>query len=251
MRRRGDDEPRHEGWMSESASAAATAGFLGLVFVAFTLLALDPLVGLDAYFNLNPPRESWVPALQLLDRVGQRAVCLPVLAVVAWACYERQQSWRPVVLAVGSVFLLNLLVLLLKIGLGRGQPAPADPSFFIGGMAYPSGHTANIVLVYGLAVYLVGRNFGLRRSTRGWLWATVGCLALLMVVVSVTLNWHWFADLIAGLLVGAVVLELTVAADAAMPRTAFDHGLRSGFDAVLTALRQWHRVPRPRSGNAL
>ena len=38
-------------------------------------------------------------------------------------------------------------------------------------------------------------------------------LSLLMVVVSMTLNWHWFADLVAGLLIGGVVLELSVAAD--------------------------------------
>ncbi len=52
-----------------------------------------------------------------------------------------------------------------------------------------------------------------------------------MVVVSVTLNWHWFADLIAGLIVGAVVLELTIAADAALPRAAFDGGLVAGSSA--------------------
>jgi len=252
VRRHGDEASRHDGWMSEAASAAATAGFLALVFVAFTLLALEPLVGLDAYFNLEPPRESWVPALQVLDRIGQRAVCLPVLAVVVWACYERGQSWRPVVLAVGSVFSLNLVVLLLKIGLGRGQPAPADPSFFAGGMAYPSGHTANIVLVYGLAVYLLGRYFGIRRATRLWLWAVVGCLSLLMVVVSVTLNWHWFADLIAGLLVGAVVLELTVSVNAAVPRHVFEDGLVSGFAQVRDAVvRRWNGLHRPRSGNVV
>ena len=54
-----------------------------------------------------------------------------------------------------------------------------------------------------------------------------------MVVVSLTLNWHWFADLIAGLLVGGVVLELTVAADAARaarPRsTAAPRGLGRGL----------------------
>ncbi len=127
------------------------------------------------------------------------------------------------------MFALNLVVLVLKVGLGRGQPAPADPSFFIGGMAYPSGHTANIVLVYGLVVYLLGRYYGLSRAEYFALWSAVAALSVLMVVVSLTLNWHWFADLIAGLIVGGAVLEMTVAADAAMPRTAFDDGLRPGL----------------------
>jgi len=40
-----------------------------------------------------------------------------------------------------------------------------------------------------------------------------------MVTTSLLLSWHWFADLVAGLLVGAVMLQLTVAADTALPRT--------------------------------
>lgn len=220
----------HDGWTTEVSSALALAGFLGLVFVGFTMLAMEPLMALDAYFNLDPPPPAWLPVLHLLDRVGQRAVCLPILALVVWGCCRRQRSWRPAVIAAGSVFALNLTILILKVGLGRGQPAPADPSFFIGGMAYPSGHTANIVLVYGLAVYLLARYYGLSRVEHAALWWAVAALSILMVVVSLSLNWHWFADLIAGLIVGGAVLELTVAADAALPRAAFDRGLR-GFVA--------------------
>jgi hypothetical protein len=196
----------------------ALAGFLGLVFVGFTLLALDPLMALDAYFNLDPPPAGWLPVLHVLDRVGQRAVCLPILAVVVFLCWRRTRSLRPALLAAGSVFVLNLAVLILKVGLGRGQPGLADPTFFIGGMAYPSGHTANIVLVYGLAVYLLGRYVRVGRRAYAVLWTAVALLSVLMVAVSMTLNWHWFADLVAGLIVGGMVLELTVAADLAWDR---------------------------------
>jgi membrane-associated phospholipid phosphatase len=203
----------HDGWTTPVSSAVAMAGFLGVVFVGFTLLALEPLIAIDAYFNLDPPPEGWLPLLHVLDRIGQRAICLPILAVVVYVCWRRSRSWRPVLVAGAGVFTLNLLVLILKVGLGRGQPALADPSFFIGGMAYPSGHTGNIVLVYGLCVYLLGRYVGVSRRVYVVLWAAVVALSLLMVVVSMTLNWHWFADLVAGLLVGGIVLELSVAAD--------------------------------------
>lgn len=239
MRTVGRAEPRHDGWMSEASSSLALAGFLGLVFAGFTVLAMGPLVGIDAYFNLDPPPAGWVPVLMVLDRVGQRAVCLPLLAIVVWVCMRRQESWRPAVLAAASVFSLNLVVLILKVGLGRGQPGEVDPSFFVGGMAYPSGHTANIVLVYGLAVYLLGRYAGVRGRVRAVLWAVVGGLSVLMVTVSLTLNWHWFADLVAGLLVGGMVLEATRAADALMPRHAFDDGIRSGVREVTEAVRDW------------
>ena len=235
----GPDVPGpHEGWTSEASSALALAGFLGLVFTGFTLLVMGRLMALDQYFNLAPPPSGWVPVLHLLDRVGQRAIGLPILAVVVWVCCRKERSWRPAVLAVGAVLLLNLVVGILKLALGRGQPAPADPSFFIGGMAYPSGHTANIVLVYGLAVYLLGRYYRVSRGEYAVLWSAVAGLSVMMVVVSLSLNWHWFADLIAGLIVGGMMLELTVAADAALPEDAFAHGLRAFLRDSLAAVRR-------------
>jgi membrane-associated phospholipid phosphatase len=203
----------HDGWTSPVSSALALAGFLGVVFVGFTLLALEPLMAIDAYFNLDPPSPTWLPILHVLDRVGQRAICLPVLGLVVFLCWRRSGSWRPPIIAAVSVFCLNLLVLILKVSLGRGQPALADPSFFIGGMAYPSGHTANIVLVYGLAAYLLGRYYRVSTRVYGVMWTGVALLSMMMVVVSMSLNWHWFADLVAGLIIGGLVLEVTVAAD--------------------------------------
>lgn len=207
----------HDGWDSAVGSGLALAGFLGLVLVAFTLLAMGPFVRYDAYFNLAPPPEGLIPFLVILDRIGQRAVALPILAVVVIWLFRRNRSWRPVVVAAASVFALNLVVLILKLGLGRSAPHTADPSFFAGGMAYPSGHSANIVLVYGLAVYLLARYSRPSRRTLAVLWGTVAFLAVTMLVTSLTLNWHWFADLVAGLLVGGVVLELTATVDRMVP----------------------------------
>ena len=207
----------HDGWDSAVGSGLALAGFLGLVLAAFTLLAMGPFVRYDAYFNLAPPPEGLIPFLVILDRIGQRAVALPILAVVVIWLFRRNRSWRPVVVAAASVFALNLVVLILKVGLGRSAPHTADPSFFAGGMAYPSGHSANIVLVYGLAVYLLARYSQPSRRTLAVLWGTVALLAVTMLVTSLTLNWHWFADLVAGLLVGGMVLELTATVDRMVP----------------------------------
>ncbi|MDX6299094.1 MAG: hypothetical protein QOF53_308 [Nocardioidaceae bacterium] len=251
MRRRHDAAAPDDGWTSEVSSSLALAGFLSLVFVGFTLLAMGPLISLDAYFNLAPPPHGWLPALHVMDRIGQRAVALPVLTVATLACCRARRSWRPAWLVAASVFSLNLLMLILKVGLGRGQPEAANPSFFVGGMAYPSGHTGNIVLVYGLAVYLVGRYRRSGHVTRFLLWGLVTLLSVTMVVTSLTLNWHWFADLIAGLLVGGVVLELTIAADAALPEDA----LHAGPWQVARRVRRWltglRRPARPRRTSAL
>jgi len=230
----------HDDWTSHISSGLALAGFLFLVFVGFTLLAMGPLISLDAYFNLDPPPASWLPFLHVLDRVGQRAICLPILAVVTFLCCRHRQSWRPAWVAACSVFMLNLIVLILKVLLGRGQPGAADPSFFIGGAAYPSGHTANIVLVYGLCVFLLSRYHSVPRKVLRLLWGAVVVLSVLMVVTSLTLDWHWFADLIAGLLIGSIVLQLTETVDAVVPDTAFEQVPR----AALRRLRS-----RPRHGS--
>jgi len=49
-------------------------------------------------------------------------------------------------------------------------------------------------------------------------------LSINMVLTSLTLDWHWFADLIAGLLVGGTVLQLTATIDAALPASALHDG---------------------------
>jgi len=216
----------HEGWTSEVSSGFALAGFLALVFVAFTLLAMGPMIRIDAYFSFGPPPHRWVPYLQMMDRIGQRAVCLPVLGVVTFLVCRRQASWRPAVVAATSVFVLNILVLILKVVLGREGPHTADPSFFNGGMAYPSGHSANIVLVYGLVAYLLSTYASPSWRSKALLWGVVAVLSVTMLVTSVTLDWHWFADLVAGLLVGGIVLELTATVDRAVPAVRLEHGWR-------------------------
>jgi undecaprenyl-diphosphatase len=235
-----------DGWTSEVSSGFALAAFLTLVFVGFTLLALGPLISIDAYFNLKPPPPAWVPVLHVLDRMGQRAVCLPILGLVTFLACRRQESWRPGVVTAISVFMLNLIMLFLKLGFGRGEPNTSDPSFFNGGMAYPSGHSSNIVLVYGLTVYLLARYFSLRRSTLTLLWSIVGVLSVTMVITSLTLDWHWFADLIAGLIVGGIVLQLTATINRAIPAVSFEHGWRAGLhDLGLTVQGKGRRPSAP------
>lgn len=243
MFERGRDES--DGWTSAVSSGFALAGFLALVFVAFTLLAMGPFVRYDAYFNLDPPPPGWVPFLHVLDRIGQRAVALPILAAAVFFVYRRTRSWRPVVVAGVAVFVLNLVVLVLKVGLGRGWPVTADPSFFSGGMSYPSGHSSNIVLVYGLAAYLLSHYAHVRRRTQILMWGTVVLLAVTMVGTSMTLNWHWFADLVAGLIVGGIVLELTATLDRLVPAHVLARGGREGLREGVEELLRIARVRRP------
>lgn len=216
-------------WSSEVSSAYALAGFLFLVFVLFTLLVMGPLIGIDAAFNVRTPPRGWVPVLHVADRIGQRAVCLPALGVALFWIWRKTGRTRPLVVSAISIFVLNAIVAVLKIGLGRGEPHTMNPDFFVGGMAYPSGHTSNIILVYGLIPYLLAGYAHVRARAWQLFAGLVAVLSIWMVTVSVTLTWHWFADLWAGLLIGGMTLALTSGVDHAIPRDVFAGGLRPGL----------------------
>lgn len=237
-RRRGPANP-HEDWTTEASSGFALAGFLALVFAGFTLLAMGPLNGLDTYFNVTPPPAGWLPVLHVLDRIGQRAVCLPILGVAAFVACRRQRSWRPAVVAVLSVLALNFVVGVLKLSFGRAEPETGNPAFFAGGMAYPSGHTSNIVLVYGLAVYLLTAYSTVSRRALRLMTGLVVLLSVVMVFTSLTENWHWFADLISGLIVGSMVLQLTASFDHVITDQVYDEQVRP----LLRRLMFWRRHP--------
>jgi membrane-associated phospholipid phosphatase len=209
---RSRDTDPDDGWTSETASGFALAGFLWVVFVALTLLAIGPLSRFDAAINLDPPPPSWLPVLHFLDRIGQRAVCLPILGAVIFWMWRRTGSWRPAL------------------------------AFFVGGLAYPSGHTSNIVLVYGLAAYLLMRYGRVGTRVRVALWSGVAFLGVLMTFTSLLEHWHWFTDLVAGLLVGGAVLQMTASVDRVVPDVSLARGWRQAAREVVSALDP--RTPR-------
>lgn len=193
----------------------AVLAVLGAGFALVTLLAAGPLSQLDR--ALADPWVRRSPELravfEILVRLGQRAVCLPALLVVAVLSARRCRTWQPVVLSIGAVLTLNVLVGITKLATGRGAPLLGDPAFFQEGVMYPSGHAANAVLVYGLAAALSRRAWGSRSVVAVALLALTVAASLLMVVTGLYFGWHWFSDLVAGLLAGGLVLQAAVILD--------------------------------------
>jgi membrane-associated phospholipid phosphatase len=180
---------------------------------AFALVTLDvfvqgPLVALDREL-VRWDGEAEIPWLQSVawpyDKLGQRSVLFPILFAVAGVVGRRHRTWRPITLSVLAVIGLNLVVGVLKLGIGRAETDTGDPSVLTGGVIYPSGHSSNMVLTGGLIIYLLVRYT--RNPPARRLVALVAVLTALTVATSMYIGSHWVTDLVAGLLVGGLLLQ--------------------------------------------
>lgn len=185
---------------------------LTVAFFVVLLLSLGPLVGVDRALN-HPWQETWPqvqPVMDVVVRLGQRAVCLPILFAVAVFAARRSRSWEPLVVSFAGALALNLVVGIMKLLTARDHPMTGDPGFFERGIMFPSGHAANAIMIYGLATYLA-RYFDSRRKLLARLLLLLTWVAAFaMVVTGLYFQWHWFTDLLAGFLIGGVMLRASI-----------------------------------------
>ncbi|MFD2079552.1 Membrane-associated phospholipid phosphatase [Actinopolymorpha cephalotaxi] len=189
---------------------------VGVVAILLDLARGGPLLRLDEVvahiWKFKGPYEY--SYADKVDRIGQRLICLPLLFGVAYYLSRRIRSIRPLVIAVGATLGLNFTIGVVKLASGRESPRTGGPALFTGdNVLFPSGHTANVIFVYGLVVALLVRYGEVRRRLRWLLIGLVAAAEVLMVVISVYRHTHWFSDLIAGTMVGAAVLQLSLLAD--------------------------------------
>ncbi|WP_311036429.1 phosphatase PAP2 family protein [Streptomyces luomodiensis] len=182
------------------AAAACYAAVLAAVVTGSGLVRLDWQVA------LFKPYKQWPQARPVLDAfviAGQRGPT--ALAALVWAGWRgrRTGSLRPPLVLGTALVLLNASVGAVKILTGRLNPqyaqTPGSAELLHGGMAFPSGHTANAVVVWGAVAYLAGHH---RRTG-----ALVACLMALGVgLTTVYLGTHWVSDVLGGWAAGALVL---------------------------------------------
>ena len=203
-----------------------SAPVLGGALVVVTVLAATGPLRDQAYWSrrYTPNWHDFLDAVP--NAVAGQAVCLPVLAAVAIWLAVRHRTWHPVLIALAAEVAFYAGIGGLKVVLARSSPAVGDGRFFSGGIfvhgqygiAYPSGHAAEAVLIYGAAAYLL-RTYAhpdSRMRTRTF-W-TVLLIAAGAVAVSFYLGFHWPTDLVGGLLAGGLLLRLLVETDRALAR---------------------------------
>lgn len=191
---------------------------LVLAFAAITgaLLWPSPLVHFDVavrdYFMAHQPGWAFVVA-RAFTYLGQGTpLAFGVLILSAW-CARRFGSIRPLLLYAASYLTLGF-VLGLKNWLDRVAPRFPDQAATVDAdgatlfsqqhpaTSYPSGHAANAVLWYALAVMLIGA--ALTVTQRRLLLAAP---PLLLVASQTYLGYHWLSDAPAGFIIGVLIIR--------------------------------------------
>ncbi|MBO8185543.1 phosphatase PAP2 family protein [Streptomyces sp. DW4-2] len=185
---------------------SATVAFYLAIVVA--VLGTTWLVRLDWQVMLFRPYKQWPQIHGFLDAfvvLGQRGpTAVLVAAWLGWRSW-RQRTLRPLLALGFALLLLNVSVGAVKIGLGRLGPHYAteigSAELWAGGDIFPSGHTANAVVTWGILAYLATTP-----RARRWLSVVAAVFALGVGATTVYLGTHWVSDVLLGWAAGLLIL---------------------------------------------
>jgi undecaprenyl-diphosphatase len=140
--------------------------------------------------------------------LGQRAVCLAVAAIWLGLRWWRTRDARPLGVLLVATLLTNVAVGGMKETVGRLGPLQlgvnavlpgASDIFTVHGTIFPSGHTANAVVTWGVLVLVAERYRRIGAALAAVVAVTVG-------LTTVYLGTHWLTDVVAGWCAGGLVL---------------------------------------------
>ncbi len=184
---------------------ATLAFYLAIVWAVVTT---SWLVRFDWEVMFFRPYQQWPQVHAFLDYyvvLGQRGpTAVMVAAWLGWRSW-RQHTLRPLLALGAALLLLNITVGAAKIGMGRLGPHYAtvigSNEMWHGGDIFPSGHTANAVVTWGILAYLASTP-----RTRRYLSAISAVVALGVGLTTVYLGTHWLSDVVLGWVAGLLVL---------------------------------------------
>lgn len=194
-------------------SLLAFAGLADGVRERGDLSAYDPMITADAMGIRTGAATAVARAFTFLGNVETIAVL--ALGLIVWLVWRRR-DWRPGAVVAGAVGLGAVLTVVLKQVFGRVRPPAVDQlGAFDPEFAFPSGHTLNATILYGLiaaAIILGSRRRAVRvAAVAGWL-----ALSLGVAVSRVYLGYHWATDVLGGFVLGVAVLSAAVLAGMAL-----------------------------------
>jgi PAP2 superfamily len=177
---------------------AAYVALTAAVVLGSPLDVIDRAAAMSDLAHRFPHAAPWVLRYVML---GQRGPSSHVAFVyLVWRAI-RQRSWRPLVLLVTALTMLNLTVGTVKIAIGRlGPSLTMHPrAVFDGGDIFPSGHTSNAVVIFGVVAMVAVEHRRAMIALAVFVATTVG-------LSTIFLDTHWVTDVLGGWFAGALVL---------------------------------------------
>jgi undecaprenyl-diphosphatase len=129
---------------------------------------------------------------------GSWAATLGVAVLVAFAAWRRRLPGLALIAVLGAWLGELLAVTLTKSLVQRPRPPEALWLVVAHGWSFPSGHTANAVVVFAAAAAVVATFFG-ARPARLLVWALAAVLTGLVGFSRIELGVHWTTDVVASL----------------------------------------------------
>ncbi|MGZ6812068.1 MAG: phosphatase PAP2 family protein, partial [Blastococcus sp.] len=194
-------------WARPALAALLTVFYVALTGAVLTGSDVDGMDSIVLRWSVAGPWPWLHEAATWWVLLGQRGICLAIAAVLLTVRALWRREIRPLLTLGVVTLLLNVSVGVVKLAVGRlgplqlgAQAVTAGASHvFTDGTVFPSGHTANAVVTWGLLALLA------RRHRR--LWAVVsGLLAVSIGLTTIYLGTHWVSDVAAGLAAGCLVL---------------------------------------------
>lgn len=203
-----------EHWLRLSAVVVTAL----LVFVCWQVVASGFMVTFDYWMHWVRPDQrfpQFYGPMYYVVMLGQRGpTAIPAMGL-AVLLSVRRRLLRPFLLVGLSLLALNFVVGVQKLYFARLMPSDNSAAVFAGGIIFPSGHTANVVLTWGIVAVALLR-YGPLRNARAAA-TVVAVVSLVVGCASIYLDTHWVTDILAGWLNGALVLIVAAAIDRRYP----------------------------------
>ncbi len=199
--------------MAWKVAVACAGGFVALL-VAVALGLTDAIdAALIAAFDV-PAAPAMLEPLTVVTDLGSTWAIIAVGALVLLAGavggHPRDGALGALVIGIGS-----LTIEMIKRLVGRDRPEVLEPILVEVGYSFPSGHTANATIAYGVLAVLIGR-IGLPAPVRLVAWLLLGGIVVAVGLSRVWLGVHYPSDVVGGWLLGGAF----VASYAALTRPA-------------------------------
>ena len=188
------------------ATRTVAGGILLFSLMAWEVQTQGLLFELDwaisAWMQIHTARLMTLPLLAIThvhDTVGILVMSAVLGGFLAWQGRTRELIFLAVTVGGGTV--LNMQ---LKLMFARARPAFEDPIVSLVTFSFPSGPAASSTLFYGCLIVLFA-------NTKGWRGPLIIVGATMIVLVGLSriyLGAHYLSDVLAGITVGLVWLNL-------------------------------------------